>query len=270
MERLSRACCCPSTSCLHSRKTGGPYLDENRGVRTNAWRYVAAVCRQLGRHVSGWVPAVIGIASLVFTAILIYRGADPALINKVSVGTAAVLVLAIVFLIQAAQYDAWEVERGARVKIQSDLDSALKTGPEVSLSFQQSGLFTGFIVENRSNEKDVSDVSIDPFETARYRAFFSASLPSLHHGGPPHALPMRMTDKIKDIEFVDLNLGEMLDDSSVGFQCSLCFTLRYSDAWGNRFKRGAHAEIDKLGFNMDRLPPIVNHAIEWDRDQRTA
>jgi len=61
--------------------------------------------------VSGWVPAIISLFSLVVTAVLIHRNADPGIISAASVWTAVVSVVAVLFLIFAAQFDAWRKER---------------------------------------------------------------------------------------------------------------------------------------------------------------
>jgi len=74
-----------------------------------------------------------------------------------------------------------------------------------------------------------------------------------------------MIVKKDNTNFIDIDLGEILKDSSDGFNCSLQFTLRYSDPWGNRFMRRATIDAHRIGIAMDKLPQIVNHPIERDR-----
>jgi hypothetical protein len=73
-----------------------------------------------------------------------------------------------------------------------------------------------------------------------------------------------MTDTLEDIQFVDLDLGEMLKDSSDGQNCSLDFVLRYSDPFGKRFVREATMSISRIRLHMERLPPLTHHAIVLD------
>ena len=78
-----------------------------------------------------------------------------------------------------------------------------------------------------------------------------------------------MVDKGHDISFIDVDLGEMLKDTSDSFNCSLQFTLRYSGPWGNRFVRRAAIDAHLIELALNKLPQIVNHAIARDCEELT-
>jgi len=170
-----------------------------------------------------------------------------------------------VILVFVAQYDVWKKQKELTNQREAELEKALSDGPELSLGFNNVPLAERFYVENRS-PRDAALVSIDPFETSRYRAE-SEILPAVRRSERPQIFEVRMTDKKEQIEYVDLDIVEMLKDSGDdGFYCSLEFTLRYSDHWGKRFKRRATLKVDRVRLDLANLPPILNHAIEIDRD----
>lgn len=166
---------------------------------------------------------------------------------------------------QAARREVSE-ERAARAKAQAELETALQDGPEVFLSYQSAGGYSGFIVQNRSGTKEACGVSIDSFETDRYRADRCDFFPSLQRQSIPQPFPMHMTDTVQNIDYVDLELGAMLRDSGNPMHCALTFVVRYTDSWGNRYKRTAKLSLDRLRLDINDLPEVQNGPIEWDRD----
>lgn len=182
--------------------------------------------------------------------------------NPWAVGGSAVLGFVFFFV---ASYRAWKRQNDLRIETEARLEKALMAGPVLSLGFNNVPLAEKFYVENRG-EGDASLVSIDPFETPRYRAE-SGVLAAVRHSERPQVLEVRMIDKEQDVQFVDLDLVEMLKDTAGnGFHCLLEFTLRYSDQWGKRFKRKATLTGDRLNLDLASLPRVLNYEIEIDRD----
>jgi hypothetical protein len=65
---------------------------------------------------------------------------------------------------------------------------------------------------------------------------------------------------------MDVDLRILLQDSCVGFQCSLRTILRYSDLRGTRFKRKITIDMDQLNLAHGTPLEVVNLEIERDYD----
>jgi hypothetical protein len=187
--------------------------------------------------------------------------ADPAVATLVLNWTARVSALAFGLFLFVAQYDAWTEQREKRIRAERELDSVSETGPQVWLGFQNSPSYVGFTDENRSPNLDAIAFSVDAFETNGYRAA-PTTLGLLRHGDT-QALNARMFDKRAEVDFIDIELGEMLKE----IPCSLQFTLRYQDSWGNRYLRRASIEAHRIEPEIGDLPLLVNHAIERARER---
>ena len=157
-----------------------------------------------------------------------------------------------------------EVDRHNATK--RNLGDALARWPEVWLGLSDSAILT---IENRSKDCDAVSVSLDPFETTNYRAELQ-EVALLRFDDTAQPVYGEMFHKPKNIRFVDVDLAEMLKDSSDTFECRLEFTLRYSDHRGNHFVRCAVLETSRLLVSAGKLPQIINRAIERDRDESEA
>jgi uncharacterized protein YkuJ len=215
-----------------------------------------------GVRISGPVLAVAAIS--LGTLAAVYAG-DPSAALRIVRWSAIITGILAVILIFVAQYDVWKKELELTERREAELEKALLNGPEVWLGFNNIPLEERFYAKNAS-QQDAALVSIDPFETPRYRAECEI-LAAVRHSERPQVFTVRMTDKKEHIEFMDLDIAEMLEDSAGGgLACSLEFTLRYSDPWGKRFKRRATLKVDRIRLDLANLPPILNHPIEIDRD----
>jgi hypothetical protein len=119
-------------------------------------------------------------------------------------------------------------------------------------------------LKNRSPNRDAMQISVDPFETNSYRA--APSTVPLLWRGDTQALSAWLVDKRCDISFIDIDLAEMLKDTSDSFNCSLQFALRYQDSWGNGYARRVTIESHRIALEIGDLPPLINHPIERNRE----
>ncbi len=233
-----------------------------------AREYIATILRFFRGHISGWVIAGIGIVYLILSAIITRYITDPKTpILVLNCTAAATAVVVLCFLLVVAPYEAWKEQGDQTIEAERKLASLAQSGPEVWLDFQNSPSFTGFTVENRSHNLDAIQITIDPFATKTYRV--APSILALLRHGETQALSARMVDKRHDISFIDIDLGEMLKDTSDSFNCSLQFTVRYTDPWGNRFVRSAAIDAHLIELALDKLPQFVNHAIARDFEELT-
>jgi hypothetical protein len=189
---------------------------------------------------------------------------DPRLGAKLGIWVAWIAGGATVLFVFVAQYDAWKEQNEARAKAEQELEAALANGPQVWLDFQalSSNSNTGFVVESRDGQ-DALLLSIDPIRTANYQ-LKSGVRPSLHHGSP-QPLPIELIGR-DGSGFMDVDLRILLQDSCVGFQCSLRTILRYSDLRGTRFKRKITIDMDQLNLAHGTPLEVVNLEIERDYD----
>lgn len=223
-------------------------------------KYVVMVSKSWGRAISGPILAVVGLV-LLLLQLTIHDSTQAELALKIG----AWVTLGIsALMIWVAQYEVWKQQKETTEQRDAELEKALLNGPELSLGFNNVLQAERFYIENRSKQ-DASVVSIDPFETPRYRAE-GETLATVRHSEHPQILEVRMTDKQEHIQFVDFDIVEMLKDSVNGLQSFLEFTLRYRDSYGKRFKRRATLSVDRLRLSLNDLPAVVNQQIEIDRD----
>lgn len=85
------------------------------------------VFRLFAGHISGWVFAVISIVSIVASAVLQSRGADPKALALVLIWTAGLSAGAVGVVFVMAQYGAWKIERE-----HSELEKARNALPQIT------------------------------------------------------------------------------------------------------------------------------------------
>jgi hypothetical protein len=219
-----------------------------------AREYILTVFRLWKTHVSGWILAVVAIASVIAAAIVSDDAGRSALVVR---ATALITSVAAIAVILVAQYDAWKEERAAHEKSKKALEAAIADGPDVQLSVSKDN--NNFYVQ-AVNGRNVIKISLDAIETLRYK-IQTKELSSLVAGLPPSALQSTLEVKDQNLHYVDMDLALVLADSSKDWQCSLETVLRYSTSFGLRFQRRISIKSHRLHLWTGGIE-IANHEIQ--------
>ena len=142
-------------------------------------------------------------------------------------------------------------------------EASITNAPQPWVGWQRTGMYTGFTIENTSQDKDAKDLHIEPIESSEWILQAKAYHEELLKAGAQKR-PFELISKRKSDGIISDSIAPFVEDTDtspgLGW-ASFTFILIYSDHFGNDYERHITLSVGHVAFGIGNAPDIRNGPI---------